>query len=215
MSELVYKQALISDLKDFVKKHGKASRDKYRSESWFRHNWEKYWDSWAEFKSEAFPLQVDVESVQDTPSSIPVKEELEYKGDSFTINLEGTSIHTLDALLDHFKVDESEWEVVTFKVNTWQMGYKDNQGDAKSHPLYQFKATLKKKVYIIDAKSEIESLKEDAKNYSHIPYRIDRNRCDSTGNMVEIMMPDSHLGKLAYGRETGHEDWDLGIAVDT
>ena len=68
----------------------------------------------------------------------------EYAGNTWSISLDKTRIHTLDQLIEFFKVDLSAWEVERFICNSWEMGAKDNSGNLQTHPLYQVKATLRR-----------------------------------------------------------------------
>ena len=81
-------------------------------------------------------------------------------------------------------------------------------------PLFQVKCWLRKKVEVAAAKAEIKALIEDAKCYAPIYLPIKHNRV-SSGITVELSIPDLHLGKLAWGKETGGKDWDSKIARDT
>jgi hypothetical protein len=59
-------------------------------------------------------------------------------------------------------------------------------------------------------RAEVKDLKADAKraarDYPVVP------RKPSTGNMLEISIPDLHAGKLAWGKETGWGNYDANIA---
>jgi hypothetical protein len=143
--------------------------------------------------------------------SKPPSETREFDGNKWNISLPKTRIHTLDQLIEYCEIDLSVWEVERFVANKWEVGAKDANHDVQIHPLFQVKATFRKRVEIIDAKKEIEDLKAAAKRFAKIPAVIKRPKRDA-GNMLEINIPDLHVGKLAWGQETGGPDYDTKLA---
>lgn len=135
-------------------------------------------------------------------------------GDSWVLTLPKTRISTLEELLDYCKVDLAIWAVDKFVCNKWELGAKDNDGNIQVEPLFQVKAWLKKKQNVVDARVEIESLKADAKKDAKVPKIVSYGTLDS-GNLLEILIPDLHAAKLAYSKETGFQDYDLKISIET
>jgi predicted phosphodiesterase len=60
--------------------------------------------------------------------------------------------------------------------------------------------------------AEIEALKEEAKRKVKRFKKVRRQRKGESGYMLEMSIEDLHAGKLAWGKETGYEDFDLPIA---
>lgn len=123
-----------------------------------------------------------------------------------------THIHTLEQLIDYFKVDISKWKCTRFIANKWEMGERGGMVT----PLYQVKATFEliannEKQAIL---KELESLTSDYKTrikaYSPVVRLI--NRPPHSNRIVEISIPDLHYNKLAWNGETGHGNWDSKIA---
>lgn len=152
------------------------------------------------------------------PYGFPVlaapSESSEIKGDDWTISIPKTPICTEQELIDHCKIDLTVWEIEKIHFNKWDMGFKDKDGEASSIPLFQVKAFCKRKRQIVDAKAEIEALKELAKANASKPY-AKYPRFSNTGNMLEINIPDLHAGKLSWGEETGGPNYDTKIAIET
>ncbi len=148
------------------------------------------------------------------PSVRKLTETVELAGDKLTYMIPQTRIDTLEKLVEHFKVDTTIWQVERFIANTWDMGYKDKEGVADSIPLYQVKATFVRRPDLEAAKKEIEALKIEAKACARVPDPVVYPFTQS-GNMLELMLPDLHAGKLSYSKETGYADYDLEISVDT
>lgn len=143
-----------------------------------------------------------------------LKEKNEVVGDIWNITLPKTRIHTLEQLLTFFEVDLEIWEVERFICNKWEMGYKNVLEQADYEELYQVKAFLKKKKSVVFAKQEIASLKELAKTEAKEPRRAVAKPNKSHPVMLEINLTDHHFGKLAWGLETGHANYDVKIATE-
>jgi hypothetical protein len=62
-------------------------------------------------------------------------------------------------------------------------------------------------------RAEVEHLKQDVKrSLPRIPgVRVQKSK---SGIMVEVSKPDLHMGKLAWAKETGYQNYDSGIAAE-
>lgn len=140
-----------------------------------------------------------------------LKEMNEVAGNKWTIVLPKTRIHTLEQLIEFCKIDLEVWEVERFIANKWEVGAK---GDEKLvvEPLFQIKAFLRKRTEVIAIRKEIADLKELGKKEARHPTTI-RKPARFSGNMLEVDISDHHFGKLAWGAETGHENYDTKIAT--
>lgn len=149
----------------------------------------------------------------------------EISGDTRVLTrLVNERIKTLADLVRVAKINTDEWLVERYTVNKWE-GFsvprttrkddKDGWTRPDSAPvvteLWQVKAWMRLRVGLISARAEIEALKADAAEwaprYPPIPFE-----CVNHGNMLEVNIPDLHLGKLAWGNETGWEHYDAKIA---
>ena len=132
------------------------------------------------------------------------------KGDEWTITLPKTRIHTPEELVEQFQIDLSLWEVERWVANKWEMGYKDKDDKAKVEPLYQVKAFLKKRKEVEDARKEVAELKKLAVDFPAPPPI--RTIVPPDDLLLELTLPDVHFGKLSWGLETGHANYDVKIA---
>lgn len=189
----VSKDALVSDIQKLNKKNpGNITRNYYRANGKYSESqWQSIFPTFAEFLTAAGILKANEQDSYDV------------NADSWTINLPKTKIHTLEELIAECKVDTSVWEVSRF--NAW---YKTEEDGT---PIYRVTAFLKKRKDILEIVEEIERLKDLAKAESRVPEKIERP-VKLTGNMLEINIPDTHFGKLAWGVETGYENYDVKIA---
>ena len=116
-------------------------------------------------------------------------------------------IKTLDELLDASKVNRSEWEVERWKPNVWNSF---SNANGLIH-LFQVTAQLRRKAL---SPEHIDRLVEQAfagvKRAIKMP--LVKPKPSAVGKMFMLGVPDLHLGKLAWGPETGHGNWDCNIA---
>ena len=204
---------LIEDLQSLGEKHPeiKITRNFYRANGSFKETvWQKHYATFSDFLAAAGLLTVE-------PAKAPEPETSEIAGNQWTITLPKTRIQTLEELLDHCKVDLAIWEVERFIVNKYEMGYTVGSQDNKKgavEALFQVKATLRKRPDVLAIRREIDSLKEEAKGYMPVVRPVVYTTQDSE-NLLELLIPDLHIGKLAYAKETGFQNYDTRIAVDT
>lgn len=133
-----------------------------------------------------------------------------------------TTIRTLDDALVAGNVDLDLWEVERYVINKWDMaaktrsyeaGHKDRQSELTVTELWQVKVWLKRKIskHITDAaEALIERMKEHAPIYPQYE-GVTLEEIDDP-HMLELSMPDIHVGKLAWSAETG-SNYDLKIAI--
>lgn len=140
-----------------------------------------------------------------------LKEVNERTVDSWKIVLPKTRIHTLEQLVEYANIDLETWHVEKLVINKWEVGAKVGD-EIEVTPLFQVKAFLVRRKILEDARKEIEALKELAKREASLPIKV-RKLNKTNGNMLEIDITDHHFGKLAWGRETGFQNYDTKIAA--
>lgn len=122
------------------------------------------------------------------------------------------NVRTLADLIRVCEIDTTEWVVERWIANKWEMGSKDTEGNPQTTPLYQIKAWLKRNTPVIDARQEIAHLFADAR--VKFPARPAVKRRPAGAYVLEIAIPDLHLGKLAWSPETGGPHYDSKLAAD-
>jgi hypothetical protein len=120
-------------------------------------------------------------------------------------------VRTLADLIRVCDIDTTEWEIERWVANKWEVGAKDKAGELTTKPLFQVKAWLKRKVEVVAARQEISTMIAEAKR--HLPPRMPIARTATGDHMLEIAIPDLHVGKLAWAPETGGGHYDIKIAV--
>jgi hypothetical protein len=199
------RQALLEDLRSMINKYEVVSRDFYRKNGAFSESlWSKYFPTFGDFVAAAVGV-VDQKNAEKNT----------FTADTWNIELPKTRIHTLPELLEYCKVDLGLWEVERFIVNKWEVAAKDANGILQVEPLYQVKASLVKRKEIVDARKELERLKAEFKKEAPVRKRLSAVPQLENDNILEINIPDSHFGKMAWGAETGGRPYDVPIAAAT
>lgn len=145
-----------------------------------------------------------------------------FNANTWNLNLNKTPIASLDDLVKAYKIDLSVWEVVSFSVSRYESFHGSQAvGESKNwsreddewtvQPLNAIKAQFRKCVEVDSAKKEIEALKEQMRLSATIVPSIPHFD-KPTGNVLELCLPDTHFGKVAWAQQTGYEDYDVKIA---
>ncbi len=118
-------------------------------------------------------------------------------------------IRTVDDLLEEAGVDLDIWEIERQKVNKYETAAKDNSGNLVVQELIQITAWLRKRPDAVYLKHLHEELIDLITKYA--PVVESKHKTSRHGLVFEIAVYDIHLGKLAWGEETG-QDYDINIA---
>lgn len=145
--------------------------------------------------------------------AVPEAPQGQANGDSLThVSPLGPSARSEAEMLELFQVDVARWEVVKLTHNIWQSGGKGPDGELLAQDLCQTTLHLKR---IAGADSLVQltdlllqSLRDAAPKKG--PFVITKVKAP---HMLEVDAFDLHLGKIAWGQETGHGDYDLSIAT--
>lgn len=137
---------------------------------------------------------------------------LKVDGDSAEVSrLSPEPVRTLADLIRVCEIDTETWEIERWVANKWEQAHTDAKKQSHVTPLFQVKAWLKRKKLQLAIRDEIAALVDDAKR--RIPARpVSKRTNTSSGYMLEIAIPDLHIGKLAWGKETGEANYDSKIA---
>lgn len=114
------------------------------------------------------------------------------------------NIRTLEDLVAACNIDLTKWQVERWVANTWPVGAKDDSGKVVTKNLYQVKASLKR---IPLTKDQILALFRDCIKECSRPSTFVKHSGRGS-KVLEVSVPDLHLGKLAWDEETGHDNYD-------
>lgn len=116
-------------------------------------------------------------------------------------------IRTLDDLLASAPVDLSTWEVERHVVNKWEVGTKGPDGRVHVEELWQVKAWFKRIRGAVDMLALRDQIIADMR--AHAPaYPALPAPSRFASYMLEVDLPDLHLGKLAWGEEVDDVNYD-------
>jgi hypothetical protein len=120
-------------------------------------------------------------------------------------------IKTLDDLLEYCNVDSQIWKVTRTRLNKWDVtAWKD--GFARTIQNFQVRADLERRLQVVRDRLAGEVFLEMIRGYE--PPILDVTNFEikpDENNLLELCIFDLHLGKLAWGGETG-ENYDTKIA---
>ena len=147
---------------------------------------------------------------EEKPAPVGDSVHVDTKRDGQFIESLSPRICSLEDLLKHCKVDRNEWDIERFVVNKWEVGARGPDKKIVVEPLFQVKAWLKKKTGWTPSEFReqlIASMRKHAPRYT----KPKRQRTKGERLMYEVAIFDHHVGKLCWGKETGH-DYDIDIA---
>ncbi len=158
--------------------------------------------AYLKFHKEQYFLAIDKEEKQASVT---------YDDDTGVAESLNPDVKTLDELLAICKVDLTKWEVERKVLNKWASASKDDKGKVTVTPMFQVKAFLKKRKGLDDANMILDFFKKEIACIEPKSFP-EMNRAKGK-YMMEISIPDLHLGKLAWSEETGYDNYDSKEAV--
>jgi len=139
--------------------------------------------------------------------------EVDKNGDNIVIYSSSIKIKTVEDLLEYSEIDTERYDVVRIKVNKWDVTLKIRQADkthrTETHTNHQIKVWLQPKIKEPIRKA-IEDLIKEIPKFEPIHFIMKSPEGEFA---MEASLFDLHLGKLAWGDETGQGDYDSEIAV--
>lgn len=127
-----------------------------------------------------------------------------------------TRIKTLEDAVAFAEVDLTSWRVKSWECTSWEVVMKIKGGDdgdkAERHGLWRVSLKLERVApkFVIDGLDAIFKRMKSKSVRFDLPHVAPR---ETGGTMLEINIPDLHLGKLCWAPETGN-DYDLKIAEE-
>jgi hypothetical protein len=143
---------------------------------------------------------------------------VEVGGDGRSQTMTGLSprmIYSEEEAVAFFKVDLTRWRVTRWKAGMWQIGMKmkgakDEPDKAEMHALCKVMIEMEP----VAPKGVLDGLDLVFKRFESESFRLPAPKlmpCLDGRMMMEVSIPDLHLGKLCWAPETG-QDYDLKIA---
>ena len=125
----------------------------------------------------------------------------------------GQRIRTVAELIAHADIDLARYEISEQKANTWDTTIKNAAGKPERVQNFQVKVTVRPKAgpNVLEAvEAVIRGAFKGRKRLAAPPARAAKADHDI---LQALVIADPHIGKYAWGRETGHGDYDIAIAT--
>ncbi len=121
-------------------------------------------------------------------------------------------IKTLPELLKICEVDMDVWQVAEHRVNKWDVTAVIDK-KPQTFQNFQVKARLIRRPEVVKEKLAGEVFAEITRGYEApiLDWELRKENSNEENNLLEVSIFDLHLGKLAWGGETG-ENYDTKIA---
>lgn len=146
------------------------------------------------------------------PAATPASEGVTRTMDQTGLSVSGLvreEIKTLDDLFRVCAVDPLEWQVVSWTCAAWNSLTKNAASEAEIHQLYKVSAKLKPRREVFAVREAITALVDREVPAATVPECKD---LEGGEHVLELSIPDTHMGKHAWADETGHEHYDTNIA---
>ena len=160
----------------------------------------------------------EVATSKEGPDGLVISTGVSADGTKTETRLVNREICSVEELMELYQVDPAEWDVVDFKCKSgsWNGFWKDSDNNAQVKTLYthsceaRFRPT---KRIVRDFLKEARNMIEEAKAYMPQYPTIIRTRTpEQHEHCLQINIPDLHMGKRAWGEETGGSNYDVDIA---
>lgn len=141
-------------------------------------------------------------------------EEVTKKEDAAGIEARSVSAHirTVDDLLRHIEADMSRFEIASSEATKWEGLTADREtGRPVVTELHRVHVRLRPKAGPT-TREVVAAMIDAAAGEIRKPPRPAPKRAKRDGLLQVLVIADTHFGKYAWGRTTGGDDYDLGIA---
>ena len=153
---------------------------------------------------------------------------VEENGEELTIT--SRISQSIEDIVKEYKIDTNLWECVAFKPGNWttpvkaKFQHEEREEDILKEriratiPLVienrKSEAQFRKRTQIIDYDKFRRELVEDLKRFApKITNEYHIRPVYQSGNLLEVNIPDLHLGKQSWAEETGFRNYDIKIAA--
>jgi hypothetical protein len=148
------------------------------------------------------------------PPRATVEQEVETKTteSGLEARAHGTTIRTVDDLLRHIEADLTRYEIDRCEATKYEQASKGPDGEPNVTELHRVFVKLKPKAG--PTTQEVVETMIAAAFAKRRPLPVPRKRLTGDADLLHaVVIADPHIGKHAWGKETGWGDYDTGIAV--
>ena len=126
--------------------------------------------------------------------------------DGIEITILNKQIKTIEEFVEAANIDLEEWVVKKCIANKWDVTMKINDVPVLREN-WQTKLILEKKLNIQDITAFKQSILEDIKSFSTYVPKVKQSIWPDSGNLVEMHIPDLHLGKISAAELHNNKKW--------
>jgi hypothetical protein len=125
-----------------------------------------------------------------------------------------TEVRSLEDLVAVCGIDTKEWSVKNWKCRKWDANTKPSAfNEEGTKAMYSVSAQLERRILDKDLRKQKEELFQEVLTSVRTKGMLELQKTYKGGEaLLEICIPDLHLGKMSWSDETG-EDYDLKIAT--
>ena len=132
------------------------------------------------------------------------------EGDTLEARSTSRRIRTVEDLLEHIEADLERFEVAASEATKWEVGCSDGEGGTNVTELHRVFVRLKPRGGPT-TQQMIAAMIEAAKGELRRP-KVPKAKRQRDGLLQVVVVADCHVGKYAWGKTTGGDDYDLDIA---
>jgi len=150
-----------------------------------------------------------------TPTGLRSEQEVEQTdgADGIMAKAVGTRIRTVEDLLAHIEADLERFEVVESQATKYETASKDDlTGEVRVTELHRVYVKLKPKAGPSTLEIVEAMIAGAVAPRQSVPAPAVKRK--STAVMQALVIADPHIGKYAWSRETGWQDYDIRIATN-
>jgi hypothetical protein len=146
-----------------------------------------------------------------SPKPAADAEQVTQRRDGDVLEAKSTSrrIKTVDDLLKHIEADLERYEVAASEATKWEVATVGDNGEPAVTELHRVWVRLKPK-----AGPGVKEIVEAMIAGANLPRTKQKPiKPKARGDLWQVLViADTHFGKYAWGKSTGHDDYDLSIA---
>jgi len=147
-----------------------------------------------------------------TPAADAEQVTTTHSGDTVEARSTSARIKTVEDLCRHIEVDlVTKFEIERSEATKWECASSDGDGGTTVTELHRVFVRLKPRAG--PGKREmVEAMIASASKQLRQPSKAKRLRSSASGLWQVLVVADPHFGKYAWGKTTGHDDYDLSLA---
>lgn len=166
------------------------------------------------FKRQALgiPAPSRAKKVVNIPAGAEQRVEVSEDAEGREARSNSPSIRTVEDLLRHIDADMTRFEIAASEATKYETTVRTEDGP-RVQEMFRVFVRLRPKVAAFDVRDAVQSIVKGA--FASRKALPKPSALPTAGILQALIIADPHIGKHAWGKETGHGDYDLAIACNT